>query len=187
MNYLSVAQVSAMLASLIVSTAIALWYFVPWCYYSTRRNSLLVLLWLHVPRFVTLILYSAQHDGYPISNRATYEAVLGDVLGAAIAFVAICAIQTSVTWLRTVGVWLSWLLTAETVADMTVGIVRKAHEPLWGKASGVTWLILDFYIPVLIVSVPLLAWQLFSRRREPMSSVSVLAHRQDRLQQSTPA
>jgi hypothetical protein len=42
----------------------------------TRRDALLVLLWLHVPCYVTVILFSAQHDGYPISNRAALEAVL---------------------------------------------------------------------------------------------------------------
>jgi hypothetical protein len=63
MNYLSAAQLGAMMASLIVSTFLALWYFVPWASRSTRRNSLLVLLWLHVPRYITLIMYSAQHDG----------------------------------------------------------------------------------------------------------------------------
>lgn len=181
---LSTAQLSAMLASLLVSALVAFWYFVPWASHSTRRNALLGLLWLHVPRYVTLILYSAQRDGYPISNRAVLEAVAGDVLGAALALAAIIAIHSTIRWMRAGAVRLSWLLTAETVLDMVIGIVRKAHEPLWGKASGVTWLILDLYIPLLIVSVPLLVWQLVSRRREPMSSAGALARHNQRFQQS---
>lgn len=54
MNYLSSAQVGAMLGSLIVSTLLALWYYVPWSLRVTRRDALLVLLWLHVPRYVTI-------------------------------------------------------------------------------------------------------------------------------------
>jgi hypothetical protein len=187
MNYLSAAQLSAMMASLIVSSLLALWYFVPWASRSTRRDALLALLWLHVPRYVTLIMYSAQHGGYPISNRAAFEAVTGDVLGAALALLAIIAIQSSAMWARSAGVWLSWLLTAETIVDMTIGIVRKAHEPLWGKSEGVTWLILDFYIPLLMVSVPLLVWQLLSRGREPMSAVGAFVRRCERPRQTTAA
>lgn len=97
MNYLSSAQVGAMLGSLTISTLLALWYFVPWSLRVTRRDALLALLWLHVPRYVTLILYSAQHDGYPISNRAALEAVMGDVAGAAIALLSTSRAIRSVT------------------------------------------------------------------------------------------
>jgi hypothetical protein len=179
MNYLLSAQVGAMLGSLIVSTLLAIWYYVPWSLRVTRRDALLALLWLHVPRYITLILFSAQHDGYPISNRAALEAVVGDVAGAAIALLSIIAIQSLPSAHRRIGIWLSWILATETTADMIVGILRKAHEPLWGKAAGVTWLILDFYIPVLMVSVPLLVWQLISRRNEPLSSVAALSRNQD--------
>jgi hypothetical protein len=79
MNYLVSAQVGAMLTSLFVCSLLAKWYFVPWSRRVTRRVALLGLLWLHVPCYVTLILFSAQQEGYPISNRATLEAVVGDV------------------------------------------------------------------------------------------------------------
>jgi hypothetical protein len=176
MNYLASAQVGAMVMSIFVCIVLAKWYFAPWSNRVTRRDALLALLWLHVPRYVTLILLSAQHDGYPISNRAALEAIVGDVAGASIALTAIVSLHGFPPRLRQVGVWLSWLLVFETTVDIIVGIVRKAHEPLWGKAGGVTWLILDFFIPALIVSIPLLVWQLLARHRESLSG-SVVATR----------
>jgi len=38
-----------------------------------------------------------------------------------------------------------------------------------GAASGVTWMILAFFVPAVVVSIGLLAWQLVSRRHEPLS------------------
>lgn len=179
MNYLASAQVGAMLTSIFVCVLLAKWYFVPWSRRVTRRDALLGLLWLHVPRYVTLILFSAQHEGYPISNRAALEAIVGDVFGASIALAAIVSLHVLKPRFRQVGVWLSWFLVVETTVDILVGIARKAHEPLWGKASGVTWLILDFFIPALMVSVPVLVWQLLTRRREPLSGSVVASHSLD--------
>lgn len=141
MNQLAAAQLWAMLASILVCALSAWWYYVPWSKRVTRQDALLALLWLHVPRYVTLILLSAQHDGYPISNRAAFEAILGDVLGASIALAAIASLHVLAPRFRWIAVWLSWLLVVETIADMVIGIARKAHEPLWGKAGGATWLI----------------------------------------------
>lgn len=135
-------------------------YVAPWLTTLGRFQALIVLLWTHVPRYVTLIMYSAQRDGYPISNVAAAEAVIGDVAGAAIALVAIQALRQGSRF----GVWLSWALVVETIADIVVGVLRKQWEPLWGLASGVNWLVPNFYIPWIIVSLPLLIWLLWFRR-----------------------
>jgi hypothetical protein len=158
--YLVKAQLYGMLGSLVVFTLIARWYLIPQLKQMSAFNGLTVLLWVHVPRYVTLILFSAQHEGYPISNAAALEAVVGDVAGAVFALSAIAVLPR----LPRLGYWLSWVLVLETTADIVVGIIRKAHEPLWGKASGVTWLILGIYIPFLLTCLPLLVWQLVSSK-----------------------
>jgi hypothetical protein len=154
--YLVNAQLYGMLSSLLVFALIARWYLVPQLKQMSAFNALTTLLWVHVPRYVTLILFSAQHDGYPISNAAALEAVVGDVAGAVLALLAIAILPR----LPRLGYWLSWAVVMETIADIVVGIIRKAHEPLWGKAGGITWLILDVYIPFILVCLPLLVWQL---------------------------
>jgi hypothetical protein len=153
------AQIGAMVISLIVFTAIAVWYLIPWFNRLSKPKAIIALLWVHVPRYITLIMYSAQREGYPITAIAAKEAVIGDVTGAIVALAAIFAFRKS----ERLGVLFSWLLVLETIADVVVGFLRKAREPLWGKANGVTWLILDFYIPLILVCLPLLIWQLYSR------------------------
>jgi hypothetical protein len=37
-----------------------------------------------------------------------------------------------------------------------------------GAASGVTWLVLVFFVPLVIVSLVLIIWQLYSRRGEAL-------------------
>jgi hypothetical protein len=37
-----------------------------------------------------------------------------------------------------------------------------------GAAGGVTWMILVFYVPLIVVSVALLLWQLYRRRNESL-------------------
>jgi L-asparagine transporter-like permease len=38
-----------------------------------------------------------------------------------------------------------------------------------GAANGVTWMILVFFVPAIVVSVGLLVWQLVSRRHEVLT------------------
>jgi hypothetical protein len=161
------AQLVAQMASLVVFSLLAFWFAVPLLRRAGRAEALIAIALVHVFRYVTLIMYSAKHDGYPISDLATVEAVAGDVAGAAIALMAIGALQTR---RFSLGIIFSWLLAFATAADFAVGIHRKALEPLWGAASGLTWLILNFYVPLIMVSLPVLVWQLCARIGEPFNA-----------------
>jgi hypothetical protein len=43
------------------------------------------------------------------------------------------------------------------------------REHLMGAAGGVTWLVLVFFVPMIIVSVAPLVWQLYARRSEALN------------------
>jgi hypothetical protein len=165
MNHLAGVQISAQLASLVVYGLLAVWFVAPWLKRLSRADALIVIATTHVFRYVTLLTYSAQRDGYPISDVAAFEAVAGDVGGAVIALAAVAALRYR--W--SVGIGLSWVLAAATLLDFVVGIRRKALEPLWGLAGGTTWVLLNFYVTLLMVSLPLLVWQLYARRSESLA------------------
>ena len=38
------------------------------------------------------------------------------------------------------------------------------------SASGVSWMILDYFVPMVVLSAVLLAWQLFTRRGEALNA-----------------
>jgi hypothetical protein len=165
----------AQLVSLVVLAVASFWYVAPFLGRLERMQALTVLLWVHVFRYVALVTISAQHDGYPISDAAVQEVVVGDLAGAAIALLSILFLRARSTW----GLVLGWGLCLETILDFAVGIHRKIIEPSSAEVQGVLWAVLAFFVPAVIVSVPLLIWQLYSRRGEPVggSDSNVLSTR----------
>jgi 2Fe-2S iron-sulfur cluster binding domain len=75
---------------------------------------------------------------------------------------AIVALRRRARW----SVPLVWLLVAKMAFDTVSNVMGGVRERLFGAASGVTWFILSFYVPVIIVSLGLLVWQLYTRRGE---------------------
>jgi hypothetical protein len=172
MNYLVPAQAGAQLVTLIVYGAVAAWYVAPWLRQQARADALIALLWVHVFRYVALQVFSAQREGFPISDGAAMDIVLGDVGGAVLAFLAILLLRRRVG----LGVLVSWLLAAETAYDTFDNIRGGLREHLMGAASGVTWLVLVFFVPMVVVSVVLMVWQLYSRRGEALAGDRELQH-----------
>ena len=98
-----------------------------------------------------------------------------DVAGAVIAFVTIALLRSRVR----LAIPLAWLLVIETAYDTFSNIQGGVREHLMGAASGVTWMVLVFFVPMVVVSAVLLAWQLYARRNEALDSdgdrISLLA------------
>jgi hypothetical protein len=164
MTYLVPAQAGAQFISVLVYALVAKWYVAPWLGTLKRADAIIALLWVHVFRYVALMTFSAQRDGFPISNEGLFDIVIGDVAGAAIALVAIIALRNRIR----LGLALAWLLAVETIFDTVTNIRGGVREHLMGAASGTTWLILVFYVPAVVVSVILLIWQLSTRRGEKL-------------------
>jgi hypothetical protein len=110
-------------------------------------------------------VYSAQHAGFPISDAARDRIVHGDVAGMLLAVIAIGALRNRARW----SIPLVWLLVAETLFDTVTNVADGIHEQLFGAASGVTWMVVTFYVPLLMVSIALTIWQLYSRRGEALA------------------
>jgi len=164
MTPLIAAQAGAQFISLFVYALLAKWYVAPWLQARGRADALIALLWVHVFRYVALLTFSAQRDGFPISDEGALEIVLGDVAGATIALVAIIALRQRAR----LGIALVWLLAAETIFDTVTNIRGGIREHLMGAAGGVTWLVLGFYVPLVIVSLVLLVWELAVRRAQSL-------------------
>ena len=160
------AQALAQASSLAVFATMAIWYVAPWLNSRGRAAALTPLLWIHVFRCVALQTVSAQHAGFPISDGGRDEIISGDFAGAILAALAIVALRRRARW----SIPLVWLLVAETAFDTVTNVMGGIRERLFGAASGVTWFILSFYVPVIIVSLGLLVWQLYTRRGEALTS-----------------
>jgi hypothetical protein len=131
MTYLVPAQAGAQFISLFVYALIAKWYVAPWLGGLKRADAIIALLWVHVFRYVALMTFSAQRDGFPISDDGLFDIVIGDVAGATIALLAIFALR----YHARLGIALAWLLAAETIFDTVTNIRGGVREHLMGAAA----------------------------------------------------
>jgi uncharacterized protein involved in response to NO len=152
------------LFSLIVFVTIARWYVMPWLRIQQRATALIALLWPHVFRYIALQAYSAQHAGFPISDSGVNAIVYGDVGGMILALITITALRHEAR----PAIALVWLLVAATAVDTVLNVSDGIREHLFGAATAVTWMVVAFYVPLLMVSLGLTVWQLYSRRGEPL-------------------
>jgi hypothetical protein len=155
----------AQLISILVYALLAWWYVAPYLKRLRFGQALTVVLWFHVFRYCVLYIYVARQEGYPISHAALTELVFGDLAGAALAMIAIVALRFRLR----IGLAISWLVIVVTVGDALTGIYQRSIEPSRPDAMGVWWLIFVFFAPAILISLPLLGWQLVTRRAEPLS------------------
>jgi hypothetical protein len=168
----------AQLISLIVFATIARWYVMPWLRMQERATALIALLWPHVFRYVALQGYSAQHAGFPISDAGVNKIVYGDVGGMILALIAITTLRHAAR----PAIALVWLVVITTAVDTVLNIAGGIREHLFGAATGVTWMVVSFYVPLLMVSLGLTVWQLYSRQGEPLRrSIAVTPRPANRL------
>ena len=159
----------AQLISLVVYALIALGYVAPYLKRLQLGQALTLLLGVHIFRYSALYLYVAQHDGsYPISDIALAQQVTGDLVGAALGAAAIVALRFRFRF----GLASSWLVIVATIADAVTALYQRSLEPPRADATGVGWVIFVFYAPAVLVSLPLLGWQLVARRAEPLEAVA---------------
>src|SRR5258708_4748163 len=161
----AMAQQLAQIFSLAIYLIASVWYLAPWTKMKARADALIPLLWVQAFRYVALQTFSAQQAGFPISDARRDHLVYGDVFGAALAIAAIVALR----YRARLSVPLVWLVVAETVYDIASNISGGIHDRLFGIASGTTWFLQSFYIPLVVVTLGLIVWQLIARRGEPLA------------------
>ena len=151
--------------SFVLCVMAAAWYVVPWLKSQDRATALASLLWLHAFRHVALQIFSAQQAGFAVPNDLRDQIAYGDVLGMVLAVAALIALR----YHSSLAIPLVWVFVVETVIDLSNAMAGGMREGMMVVANGVTWMILTFYVPVLWTSLALMVWQLWSRRRQPLS------------------
>jgi len=150
--------------SLVMFTLLAVWYVAPWLGRLKRAEALTPLVWVNAFRHIALQIYSAQRFGFAVSDGARDQIAAGDVGGMILALGAIAALH----YRSRLAPVLVWLLVLETALDLVHTTILGVQEQLYATASSLTFLIVAFYVPMLWVTLVLMAWQLISRRSEPL-------------------
>lgn len=151
--------------NLFAFVTIAVWFVVPRLRNLSRINALVALVSVHLGRTLSLQIYSSQAAGMQIPNAFRDHVVIGDLAGWALAIIILFCLRYRPRF----SVSLIWLLIAETVLDLGLGILEAIHAGVMGSISGTTWLIVAFYVPFMQVALGLTVWQLLTRRSEQMT------------------
>jgi hypothetical protein len=107
---------------------------------------------------------------FEISNAGRDEIVYGDLAGLSLALLALAAIRLGSTLWKP----LTWLFVLATVADLGNALVVGLRADLFERASGVSWLILTFYVPALWLTTGLVVGQLVTRTEAGRSGRGVM-------------
>jgi hypothetical protein len=152
--------------SIVVYAFVAWIFVVPWLRRVEKAQALSALLLVHVFRYVVLYLYVAKREGYAISDAALLNLVVGDLSGAVLGAAGLVLLRMR----SRMGLALSALLVVATVADAARGAYLRGIEPPRPDPAGVWWMIFVFFAPLVVVSLPLIVWQLYARRAEPLKA-----------------
>ena len=152
----------AMAANFVTLIILAIWRYIPWARGRSITDALVPLVAFHCARTVALQLYSAQDNGFEVSDGVRNQIVWGDQLGALLAIATLACLWIMPRAVRPVG----WLMVVATVVDLANALLAGIREELLADASDVSWMILTFYVPGLWVSIGLIAWLLATRADE---------------------
>jgi hypothetical protein len=156
------ASLIATALAFILAGVFATWYVVPWMRQRPTAVTIAACLWVHAMRIVALQIYSARQFGFDVPLAAAHQIAWGDVLGAFLAVLGIWLLRRR----SAAAVAVLWLFLIETAADLVNGTIIGIRHHATATAHDLTWVILNFYVPVLWVSLVLAGWQLATRRTE---------------------
>jgi hypothetical protein len=158
----TVASSIATVLAFVVVTAFTGWSVVPWMRQCSAAVAIGACLWVHTLRIVALQIYSARRFGYDIPASMANQIAWGDVVGACLALLALWLLRRR----SVAAVPVIWLFVIETTLDFLNAAALAIRHHSARTAHDLSWVILNFYVPVLLISLALATWQLITRRAE---------------------
>jgi len=127
---------------------VAVWYVWPALTKISRNSALVILLFVHVPRYVGMTLLVTGMVDPKLPREFLSSAAYGDLLEAALAFASIFALRSN--W--RVAVPMVWVANIWGFADLLNGVrgVLQLNVPSFNLAT--FWYVYTFYAPLVIAS-----------------------------------
>jgi hypothetical protein len=145
--------------SLILFILIARWYVAPRLSSRSRDQAVLPLLWVHAFRYAPLTLLAPGQADPRIPADVVGAVAYGDFVAALFALLAIVAVQLRLR----IATALVWLFTIVSIADLVYGTARAVGAQMYIYYMGWSWYIVNFYVPMLIVSQVMIVYYLVKR------------------------
>jgi hypothetical protein len=146
--------------SLILFILIARWYVAPRLAGRSRTHAVLPLLWIHAFRYSPLTLLAPGQADPNMPKDVVSVVAYGDLAAALLALVAIIAVKLELRMATA----LVWLFSLVSVADLVYSTARAVGSQMYTFYMGWSWYIVNFYVPMLIVSQVMIVYYLIPRR-----------------------
>jgi hypothetical protein len=149
-----------LLTSVCVFAIVAVWYVWPLLTKLSRNSTLILLLWVHVPRYVGMTLLVTGMVDPKLPREFLSSAAYGDLLVAALALASIFALRSN--WRGAVP--LVWVTNTWGFVDLLNGVrgVLQLNVPSFNLAT--FWYVYTFYAPLVIVSHLMIFWILIKSK-----------------------
>jgi hypothetical protein len=144
----------------------AIWYAAPWMKRHSLATALTAPLWIHAFRQIAMQIFSAREFGFDIPLGLAREIAWGDVVGALLALTCLWLFRYGSRWARVA----LWIFVVETFADLVNATIQGIRNEVFTTANGVTWVILNFYVPLLWVTLALIVRRLSSQETVDQSA-----------------
>jgi hypothetical protein len=146
--------------SIFVFGIVAVWYVWPALTRLPRNSALILLLFVHVPRYLGMTLLVPGMVDPKLPAGFLSSAAYGDLLAAALAFVSIVALRSR--W--RIAIALVWVANLWGFLDLLNGIrgVLQLNVPSFNL--GTFWYVYIFYAPLVLVSHLMIFWVLIRSR-----------------------
>src|SRR2546428_7078971 len=134
--------------SLVSYALIARWHVAPALSRRSREEALMPLLWVHVFRYAPLTLYAVGQVDPRMPRDVAAVIGYGDFVSGVLALIAVIALR-----LRTPGgVAPVWIFSIVSIADLIFATYKAVGAQVYAMSLGWNWYILNFYVPMLIVT-----------------------------------
>ena len=149
--------------SLVSYTLIARWHVGPALARRSREDALIPLLWVHVFRYAPLSLYGVGQVDPGMPRDVAAAIAYGDLVSAVMALVAVIAVK-----LQAPGrIALVWIFSIVSIADLVYATWKAVGARVFAMSLGWNWYILNFYVPMLIVTQVMIVYRLLTAHSTP--------------------
>src|SRR5262245_13932977 len=154
--------------SLILFILLARWQVAPRLAGRSRNQAILPLLWIHAFRYAPLTLLAPGQADPHIPTDVVGVVAYGDLVAAVFALLAIIAVKLELR----IATALVWLFSIISVADLVYSTARAVGSQMYTFYMGWSWYIVNFYVPMLIVSQVMIVYYLIMRPVAPSAMVA---------------
>jgi hypothetical protein len=149
-----------LVASVFVFSTVAVWYAWPALTRVSRNSALLLLLFVHVPRYVGMTLLVPGMVDPKLPTAFLTSAAYGDLLEAALALACIFTLRSQ--WRFAIP--LVWVTNSWGFADLLNGVrgVLQINVPRFNLDT--LWYVYTFYAPLVLVSHLMIFWVLIKSK-----------------------